>query len=325
VKESIKRRISLGSLFINIMAFAHRMIPSPRHPVTPSPRHPAAPSPRHPVIVPAFRKYTKILRVSLIERMTYRGDFFLATVLRFLPMVTTILLWHAIFKGAEGGDAEPVLLSGYSLHEMIAYLLLVHISRMFSSMPGLAAGITRDIREGTLKKYLLQPIDMIAYLLSYRAAHKVAYIMTSSLPYALLFFLCRTYFDRFPDWETLAAYLLSLLLGFLVGFFFEASMGMVGFWFLEISSLLYIVQTMTFFVSGQMFPLELLPSFWPTVLRALPFQYMAYFPASVFLGHIKGMELVYGLLGEMIWALFLIVVSRWLYRLGLRQYSAYGG
>ena len=65
---------------------------------------------------------------------------------------------------------------------MIAYLLLVHISRMFSSMPGLAGGIARDIREGTLKKYLIQPLDMIGYLLSYRAAHKTAYIATSIPP-----------------------------------------------------------------------------------------------------------------------------------------------
>src|SRR5260370_37280259 len=74
-------------------------------------------------IVRAFRKYTKILRVSLIERMTYRGDFFLATILRFLPMLTTILLWHAVYQGAEGDYSEPVRLATYSLHQMIAYLL----------------------------------------------------------------------------------------------------------------------------------------------------------------------------------------------------------
>jgi ABC-2 type transport system permease protein len=165
-----------------------------------------------------LRKYSKILRISLIERMTYRTDFFLSTFLRFLPMLTTILLWEAVYQGA--GQAT---ISNYSRNQMIAYLLLVHISRMFSSMPGLAAGIGRDIRDGTLKKYLLQPIDMIAYLVSYRTAHKVAYITTSLLPYALLFFLCRSYFDGWPDALTLAAYAASLLLAFLVGFFFEAA------------------------------------------------------------------------------------------------------
>ncbi len=118
---------------------------------------------------------------------------------------------------------------------MIAYLLLVHISRMFSSMPGLAVGMARDIREGTLKKYLLQPLDMIGYLVSYRAAHKAAYIATSALPYALLFFLCRGFFDGFPDPLTFIAYVVSLLLGFLFGFFFEAAIGMIGFWFLEVT------------------------------------------------------------------------------------------
>ncbi len=277
---------------------------------------PAAP----PRLVRTVRKYGNILRVSLIERMTYRGDFFLSTVLRFLPMITTILLWQAIYQGAGGKS-----IAGFSFHDMVAYLLLVHISRMFSSMPGLAGGISRDIREGTLKKYLLQPIDMLGYLVSYRGAHKMAYIATSSLPYALLFFLCREYFDALPDALTFVAYLASLVIGFLIGFFFEASIGMIGFWFLEVTSFLYIVNTLSFFVSGQMFPLDLLPPFWASLLRALPFQYMAYFPAAVFLGKIHGSDLVYGLLVESVWALAFIGMARWLYHLGLRRYSAYGG
>ena len=57
----------------------------------------AAPEPGHGT---TFRKYFKIFRVSLVERMTYRGDFLLGTVLRFLPMLTTILLWQAIYAGS---------------------------------------------------------------------------------------------------------------------------------------------------------------------------------------------------------------------------------
>jgi ABC-2 type transport system permease protein len=268
----------------------------------------------------SLRKYAKIFRVSLVERMVYRIDFLLGTVLRFLPMVATILLWQAIFEGS-GRDE----LGGFRRNEMIAYLLLVHISRMFSSMPGLAHGIARDIRDGNLKKYLLQPIEMIPYLVSYRMAHKVAYIATSALPYALLFFLCREFFDGFPDTATLAAYALSLVLAFVIGFFFEATIGMIGFWFLEVSSFVYIINTISFFVSGQMFPLDLLPPFWSGLLRALPFQYLAYFPASVFLGKIQGEALVQGLLLELVWAALFILMARELYRRGLRRYSAFGG
>ena len=110
-----------------------------------------------PSIAGSLRKYLKILRISLVERLTYRADFFVATLFRFLPLVTSFLLWDAIFSASSGK-----LIAGFSRNDMMAYLLLVQISRMFSSMPGLAGGIARDIRDGQLKKYLLQPIDMIA-------------------------------------------------------------------------------------------------------------------------------------------------------------------
>ncbi len=269
----------------------------------------------------AVRKYLNIFRVSLIERTAYRGDFLLGTILRFFPVITTILLWKAVFAGTEQHR-----IAGFSEHRMIAYLLLIHISRMFSSMPGLSGTIARDIREGTLKKYLLQPLDMIGYLLSYRAAHKVAYITTSAGPYAGLFLLCSGYFvGLWPDALTLLAYIASLLLAFVIGFFFETAMGMAGFWFLEVTSLLWVVNTVNYFVSGQMFPLDLLGPPWDTILKWLPFQYLAYFPAVIFLREVQGRALVEGLLMELAWAVVLIVLSRWLFARGLRRYSAYGG
>ncbi len=267
-----------------------------------------------------WHKYYRVFRVSLAERMTYRADFLLGTFLRMLPMVTTILLWQAIYEGS-GKDN----LAGFKYREMIAYLLLVHISRMFSSMPGLAAGISREIREGTLKKYLIQPLDLLGYLISYRAAHKVTYIVMAALPYGIIFYLCRFYFDGIPSASICAAYLLSLILSFLIGFYFEAAVGMVGFWFLDVTSILYIVITLNYFTSGQMLPIDLLPPFWAGFLKAMPFQYMAYFPAVVYLGKVQGNDLIWGLALEAFWALFFAWLARYLYRRGLRHYGAYGG
>lgn len=272
----------------------------------------------------SWAKYWSIFVVSLKERMTYRADFLLGTILRFLPMITTILLWQAIYTGA-GQQSLGGAQVQFRYREMIAYLLLTNISRMFSSMPNLAGGIAREIREGTMKRYLVQPIDMIRYLLVYRVAHKVTYIVMSFIPYALLFFVCRDFFDGFPDALTMAAFAVSLVLSFLVGFFFEASVGMVGFWFLEVTSLLYIVMTLNFFISGHMLPLDLLPEPWAGILKLMPFQYMAYFPAVVFLGKVQGATLVKYLLAELFWAVFFMVLARALYRLGLRRYSAFGG
>ena len=46
-----------------------------------------------------------ILRIALDERLVYRGDFALGTLMRFLPIVTQIFLWFAVFqaRGAAAG------------------------------------------------------------------------------------------------------------------------------------------------------------------------------------------------------------------------------
>ena len=210
--------------------------------------------------------------------------------------------------------------------EMIAYLLLTNISRMFSSMPGLAGGIAREIREGTMKRYLIQPIDMIGYLLVYRVAHKVTYIVMSFIPYALLFFLCRGFFDGFPDALTLAAFAVSLVLSFLVGFLLRGERRDGGLLVPRGHLALVHRHDPELLHLGAHAAARLASRAVGRLARsALPFQYMAYFPAVVFLGKVKGPTLLLHLLGELFWAVFFMVLARVLYRLGLRRYSAFGG
>ena len=38
-----------------------------------------------------------VLRIAVEERLIYRADFALGTLMRFLPLVTQIFLWGAVF------------------------------------------------------------------------------------------------------------------------------------------------------------------------------------------------------------------------------------
>ncbi|MCC6123814.1 MAG: ABC-2 family transporter protein [Pirellulales bacterium] len=270
-----------------------------------------------------------ILRISLEERLVYRGDFALSTLMRFLPIVTQIFLWGAVFSaigtGTNSAAGKTVSIVGYSYNDMIAYYLLTMIARSFSSMPGLASGIARDIRDGNIKKFLIQPVDMLGYLLLYRLAHKLVYYVIAIAPFALVFFLCRGYFPGWPDGPTLAAFLASLVMSFLLGFFLEAALGMVGFWFLEVSSLMFVFMLFSFFFSGHMFPIDMLPGAWGEIVKIIPLQYLAYFPSAVFLGKIQGPALAWGLTLQFAWVLFFFLACRLLFHLGTKRYSGFGG
>ncbi len=268
-----------------------------------------------------FLSYWTIPKISFEERLVYRGDFALGTLMRFLPIVTQVFLWAAVFDGSGTRD-----IAGYTRQSIIAYYLLTTVSRAFSSMPGLASGIARDIRDGTVKKYLVQPIDMLGFLLLNRIAHKLVYYIVATAPFALVFYLCRSFFvDVRLDPQTLTAYVASLSMAFLLGFFLEATLGMIGFWFLEVHSLFFIYMLFSFFFSGHMFPIDLLPGVWGDVVRLIPLQYMAYFPAAILLGKVAGPELWQGLGIQAAWVVFFIVASRVGFHYGVRRYSGFGG
>ncbi len=141
----------------------------------------------------------------------------------------------------------------------------------------------------------------------------------------LLFSLCHVYLPGWPTPERFACGILALLLAFLLGFHLEASLGMLGFWFLEVSGVLYIMMGVNYFFSGHMIPLDLLPGPVRAIAWMLPFQYLAYFPATVWLQK-EPMYVVWrGLAVQAAWVCAMIVLSRWLLRRGLRRYAAYGG
>jgi ABC-2 type transport system permease protein len=282
----------------------------------------------HSALAGKLRTWWIILRICLEERLVYRGDFMLGTLMRFLPVVTQVFLWTAVFSSISGKT-----IAGWTRDDMLAYYLLTMVARAFSSMPTLASGIARSIRDGSIKKFLIQPVDMIGYLFLSRVAHKLVYYTVAIFPFALVFFLCRGFFTNgWPEMGVIFVFIWSLMMAFLLGFFLEATIGMLGFWLLEVSSLLFVYMLFSFFLSGHMFPIDMLDEFnfiggitWGDIVRVLPLQYLAYFPSAVFLEKITGPELTRGLIVQFAWVMFFAVAARWSFNRGLRRYSAFGG
>jgi len=158
-----------------------------------------------------------------------------------------------------------------------------------------------------------------------RIAHKVVYYLVAAVPFVAVFYLCRRFFPEWPEPQIMLAYLASLLMAFLLGYFLEATLGMIGFWFLEVNSLFFVYMLFNFFCSGHMFPIDMLPSPWRGLVQAMPLQYLAYFPAAVFLGKVTGPELIRGLGMQFCWVVFFIITSRTAFHFGTRRYSAFGG
>ena len=202
--------------------------------------------------------YYIILRTSIAERLAYRVDFALGTLMRFLPIVSQIFLWDAIFQGMGSGGKE------------IARVQLPRADRLLPADDG-RQGVFQHAGPGLQHRprYSRRHDQEVSFAagrharlsLMNRLAHKLVYYGVAVAPFALVFWLCRGYFNGWPDAVTLLAFLASLVMSFLLGFFLEATLGMIGFWFLEVSSLLFVYMLVNFFFSGHMFPLDMMPGF----------------------------------------------------------------
>lgn len=270
-------------------------------------------------VVARVRVKWLVLTTAIEERLTYRGDFAFSTLVRFLPIVTQMFLWNSIFAGDTSTKMK-----GYSYPDMVAYYLLVMLARAFSSMPGLATGIAGSVADGSVRKYLIQPVDMLDHLFWHRIAHKLVYYVIAGAPFALVFWLCRDYLPGWPPLPITLAWIASLLMAFLAGFLIESLIGLISFWFLEVSSLIFIYMMLNYFLSGHMIPLEWISQWMPWV-NWLPFKYLAYFPAAIILGKVSPDVIWQELTIQATWVIALFAMNRAAFHYGVRRYSAFGG
>lgn len=267
-----------------------------------------------------MRKYWFVFKVALAERFVYRADFFLSTFLRFTPIITTVALWAAVYAGGE-----RKLIGNLTYGEMVSYYLVVMIVRAFGSMPGLASGIAYDVREGDLRKFIIQPVNYLLYHLSLRVAHKSVYFVMAAIPYALVFWWCRDYLPGWPAADLLPACAATLVLAFALGYLINAAMGLLSFWFMEVSSFLFIFMVSQYFLSGHQFPLTMLPGGLRHAICYLPFAYETFYPVMLLLGKCDAAEATRIIAGQCAWIVVLCGAVTLGWKRGLRRYAAFGG
>lgn len=271
-----------------------------------------------------FHKYWVILSTRTQEDMAYRANYVFGAIFRFLPLVTTIFLWYAIYEGRKAGGAMPNI-NGMSYEDMIAYYALMFIARGFSSVPGTMTDISKDIKDGTLNRYLIKPISYFWYQVMYRLAHKLVFWYVALFTFPPIFFLMRNYFSHTPTLYEWGAFVVSLFIAFCIGITFCSMIGMLAFWFLEISTFLFVVMMIEFFLSGHLIPLNILPAPMQPFLGLSPFGYEGYWPCVILMGKVPQDQLPRLLGIGFLWVGVFYGISQLMWKAGLKRYSAVGG
>jgi len=268
-----------------------------------------------------LKKYRHVFSIGIQNNLTYRFNYLTRTLFSFIPLFAMLSLWHTIY-GGKGGAGEH---NGFTEAQMIFYYLLVAVVDAFTAVNEDDWQIAADIREGNISQFLLKPVDYLWYRLSLFISGRIAFIAMASIPLGIFIFCYREYFVAPASQTALLVLPVSLVLTALLQFFISYAMAMLAFWFLEISTFIFIVFAFEYLASGHLFPLDVLPPLLKQILFFTPFPYQLYFPIGIYMGKVAGAELWRGLLVQFLWVVLAYGFARLMWARGVKKYSAFGG
>jgi ABC-2 type transport system permease protein len=266
-------------------------------------------------------KYVHVLKVGIQNNLTYRFNFLVRTLFGFIPLIAILYVWRAIYAGKETG----AMVGSYTLGDMISYYLLITLVDALTAVNEDDWQIAADIKDGNISQFLLKPVDYLTFRLCLFFSGRLTYLAVAALPLVVFFLCLHQYLVPPSTVSAFAWFLVSIVLTALLQFFMSYTMAMLAFWVLEVSTFIFILFAFEYIASGHLFPLDILPPALQRVMHFTPFPYQLYFPVSIYMGKVTGLQLLAGLATQIFWVIAMYSLARLAWGRGIRKYSAVGG
>ena len=262
------------------------------------------------------RKFGTLVSVHFANALTYRAELFLWTLSGALPLIMAGIY---VYWAEELGPDAPMMPA-----ELAQYFLCTFIVRQLT-LVWVVWEFENELVQGYLSHYLLQPINPGW---RYFCAHVAE--RTPRIP--VLVFLGLLFYTLFPSeisqWrltvQAVGFGLLAIGLTFLMRFCVQYAFAMLAFWTERAHSVEQLWYLPYLFLSGLLIPIDFLPEGMRAFLYYTPFPYLIDFPSKALMGVLSPSEFLAGCGMTAAWGLIFFLIHRWLWRLGLRHYSAMG-
>jgi ABC-2 type transport system permease protein len=178
------------------------------------------------------------------------------------------------------------------------------------------------VRQGQLSPLLLKPLHPIHGDIAENVTYKALTSVVLVPALVLLGWAFRPALQPQP-WMV-AAFLPAVLLAFLLRFLSGWTLALAGFWTTRVLAINQLYYMAMLFLSGQMVPLSLLPGPVQALAAVLPFRWMVAFPVELLLGQLTPEETLAGFGMQLAWLAAHAGAAAYIWRAGLRRYSAVG-
>jgi ABC-2 type transport system permease protein len=254
--------------------------------------------------------------MAIASQLEYRFNLFVDTCLQpILLCISEVALWTAIFRG---GGVET--LNGFTREYYLAYALWAAFFARIAANWMYEMRMIDEIDSGTVNSILVRPISFFEFYLGQFMGYKILTSLISLLVPILicLFIDSSTHLARLPIAFLLATYYLVLahLMSSIVSSF--------AFFFNRIHALTVTKNFILWFLVGELFPLDLLPIRFRSLIIALPFSSGVFIPVGYLTGRVPLKMVGQGFISITLGILFFTPIYLLLWNQGRKKYSGTG-
>ncbi len=259
--------------------------------------------------------YAAQLKTSLAVQFQYRMSLVIWMIGRVIQPLIYLVVWTTIAR-ARGGEVN-----GYAEGDFAAYFIMQMIVTQ-ATFSWIMWEYDYTIRSGQFSFKLLRPIHPIHADVADNLAYK---ILTLVILIPAAFFLARLFPPTFnlQPWSVFGG-ILATVLAFVVRFMLEWTLAMAALWTSRVSAINQSYEVILVFLSGVFAPLAVMPEAIQMVANFLPFRWLIAFPIELTLGRLTVQDALFGFGAQLFWLIITVAALFFVWRAGVKQYSAVG-
>ncbi|MDR1600642.1 MAG: ABC-2 family transporter protein [Oscillospiraceae bacterium] len=265
------------------------------------------------MVIRRLRKYAVIARVSLTNAITYRSSLFMRFAFYAMFVYIFMGLWGAIYR--EGS------VNGYTYAQMVWYLAMTE-GIAFALGTGIFGEMNDAVKTGSIAYQLCRPTRYVFYQL----ASALGQVLLNTLLFgALAAALGLLFVGPLPGFgpRVIPPLILSIALSFIQNYFTLTLLALSSF-VIEDNTALFLIYQKLCFMLGMFLPVEFLPEAIQRVARNLPFSYVYWAPAKIFVSYTP--ELFRQVIPrQAMWAASAVALAMLAYNAGVKRLQANGG
>lgn len=267
------------------------------------------------ITMSAFASIKAQFRYQFLNELAYRARMTIWFLVDVIQLAMFPLIWLATL-----GESET--LAGYGQKEIVTHFLLVFVVSSIVQFHGMF-WIARDIRDGTMTRYLVRPIAYLRFINIGSFSSLKPFI---TIPFFVVIALILHRYVAAPaSWWELALGVIAMIVAALMARSVSNIFGLTAFWLEDVRAVANINWALMFVFGGAFAPIAFLPDVMQTIALWLPYRYLWSFPVELYLGQLHPTQIAQGFAMLCVLAIGLASVVHIMWRRGVRRYSAVGG